>query len=297
MAKVIFLFVMMTLLSACAMDPRPNISIPKYAPKPRVIKQPRVALVLGGGGARGFAHLGVIQVLVEHHIPIDLIVGTSAGSIVGAQYADNPEIKSLTQSVVNTPNSAVLGINIGHWRSGLISGYRMQNYLLKHMRSKSFRDLKIPFIAVATNFVNGRRIVIKSGPVAPAVNASAAIPGIFEPITLYGHLLVDGGVSDPVAVDVARAYHPRVIIAVNIDSHPDPKIAHGVFKRMYRGFALLSNNFTSAMLYGSGVVVVHPHMQDVSTLGKVDRPALIQAGRQEALRKLPEILKLLGRTS
>jgi NTE family protein len=165
------------------------------------------------------------------------------------------------------------------------------------MRSKNFRDLKIPFIAVTTNFVSGHRVVIKSGPVAPAVNASAAIPGIFNPVKLYGYLLVDGGVSDPVAVDVARAYHPKVIIAVNIDTRPDPSIPHGVLKRMYRGFSLLSNNFTNAMLYGAGVVVIHPKMQDVSTLGKVDRPALIQAGRQAALHELPKILKHLGRVS
>lgn len=283
------------LLSACATDPRPNITIPQVAPKPPTISRPRVVLVLGGGGARGFAHLGVIQALEDSHIPIDLIVGTSIGGLVGAQYADAPSIQRLSERMIATPEKAILGYNLGHWGSGLVSGYRMQNYLLKHLHARWFGDLKIPLVVVATDFVSGQRVVIQSGPIAPAVNASAAIPGVFQPVFLYGHHLVDGGVSDPVAVDVAESFHPQLIIAVNIDSQPDPCIPAGLFKRMYRGFELLSNNFTKAMIVKhSNVVVIHPRMVHVPTLGHVDRLGLIQQGYQAASVAMPRIRSYLG---
>ena len=284
------LLALMMLLSACATDPRPKITIPQVAPKPQVIPAPRVVLVLGGGGARGFAHLGVIQALVDHHIPIDLIVGTSIGGLVGVQYADAPAIQGLSKRMLATPEKAILSYNLGHWGSGLVSGYRMQNYLLKHLHARWFKDLKIPLVVVATDFISGRRVVIQSGPIAPAVNASAAIPGVFQPVFLYGHHLVDGGVSDPVAVDVAESFHPQLIIAVNIDSLPDPCIPAGLFKRMYRGFELLSNNFTQAMIVRrANVVVIHPRMVHVPTLGQVDRLGLIHQGYQAASVAMPRI--------
>ncbi len=292
--KIALIGLLIGALAGCADFPKPQISIPASQPKAIALHKPiRVALVLGGGGARGLAHLGVLQVLEENHIPIDLIVGTSAGSIIGAMYADKPEARPLTKLMINTPRNQLLDFSIVSPATGLVSGNALQDFLLSHMHAKTFRQLKIPFVAVATDFKTGSAYRLQSGPIAPAVNASSAIPGIFRPVHIYHRVLVDGGISQPVPVPVAQSFHPQIIIAVNIDTYLPKKIPSGIFRRLGRSYIILASHLTSAQTQGANIVL-HPDVAQISAFDDTHQRRLVKAGRLVALKALPIIKKMLA---
>ena len=251
-----------------------------------------VALALGGGGSKGFALAGVLEVLQRAHIPIHLIVGTSAGSIVGALYADHPDGKALAILLLHTKRQALMTFTLMHPGDGVIRGYRLQNFLLKHMHAKYFKDLKIPFVAVATDFQTGRSVSLASGPVAPAVNASAAVPGLFFPVSLYHKVLVDGGLSQPVPTLAAASYHPKLLIAVNINNQPPLKVPSGFFKRLMRAYNFTENNLTQLQLHRADVVI-EPKVGNVGIIDGSQRYKVYLAGRAAALRALPRIRALM----
>ncbi len=278
-----------TLISGCAATP-PNIAIPQTPPPPAYpTKQPRVALVLGGGGARGLAHVGVLKVLHQAGIPIDLIVGTSAGSIVGALYADNPNPQALQKLVLETKKKQLFDISIRHPEVGFISGNALQTYLLNHLRAKTFRQLKIHFIAVATDFNTGHSYELASGPIPPAVNASCAIPIFFRPVYLYGHLLVDGGLSAPVPVMEALKFHPKLVIAVDISQASPFKISAGIVAKANRSYNLVSRNY-GKLLTQSADITLFPDVGHTGTFDVSHRTRLIKAGELVARKALPIIL-------
>ncbi len=186
--------------------------------------QPRVALVLGGGGARGAAHLGVISVLEKEGIPIDLIVGTSIGSLVGALYADNPHSADVTQLLLNTKKNQLLNFSLLNLYRGPFSNLGIEDYVSQEVHAKQFDDLKIKFIAVATDLNSGNAVPLYSGPINTAIAASMALPPYFPALNLNGINLIDGGMSDPVPVDIAKQFHPKVIIAVSIAETVPPLI-------------------------------------------------------------------------
>lgn len=222
---LIFLFIAFPLfpLNGCA-EHFPNINIPKSEPVSKYSANfhPNVVLVLGSGSARGFAHAGALKVLEENHIPIDLIIGTSAGSIIGSLYADNPSANSLQHILLSANEGKVINFSLLNIVHGPINGAGLQNFLVSNMHATSFDQLKIPFVAVATDLQTGKIHLFRSGPIAPAVNASSAAPPYFRPVSIYGREYIDGGIVDPVSVDVAKTYHPKIIIAVRLD-YPLPK--------------------------------------------------------------------------
>ena len=281
------------LLVACAGAP-PNITIPATQPltTENIPAHPRVVLVLGGGGARGIAHAGVIEVLSKADIPIDLIVGTSAGSIMGALYADQGNSEQLTTLALNTSFISLSDLNNLPKSEGLLQGYKLQKFLLNNMKANNFNELKIPLIAITTDLKTGDVFPISSGPIAPAVQASGALPGLFDPVQLYGHTLNDGGVSDPIAVDIAQQYKPDIIIAVNISEQLPaalPTTAEGIYNRAY----LISRINISQMCMQGADVKIQP---DVGNTGVFDTGAaktLYAAGVTAAEQALPQIKLLL----
>jgi NTE family protein len=292
---LVFIFAFILSLAGCAHVPPPNISIPMTQPLPPNISKPvRVALVLGGGGARGFAHVGVIKQLQQAGVPIDLIVGTSVGSLVGAIYANNPHWQSLERTVLSTPKSELLDFNILNYHRGLVSGYAMQNYLYNNLHITSFSSLKIPFVAVTTDFATGEPYTISAGPVAPAVNASCAIPVLFRSVHLYGRDLVDGGLSAPVGVLQALKYHPRMIIVVDINPQVSGTLVpKGVFDKLIRTNDIMSDNLTRQLSQHSSIVL-YPDVGDVSTLDDSHRCRLFVAGELVAKKAMPEILRIMA---
>ena len=188
-------------------DPLPCVCMPQRI---------RVALVLGGGGVRGMAHVGVLEVLEEELIPIDLIVGCSAGSIVGALYAYNPCVEDIKNAVKQIRTHSLLDIDIWHCRWGLSQGKSMCRVLKSFLGTTCFDELSIPFISVATDLNSGELVPLASGEVAASVQASASIPFVFVPMDIGGRILIDGGVVNPVPVRVARDLKPDIIIAVDL---------------------------------------------------------------------------------
>lgn len=283
------LFSLTTLLSGCIAR-KPDIQIPATPPPARKIDHPDVALVLGGGGARGFAHVGVIEELEKNHIPVNLIVGTSAGSLVGALYADDPNAKHLAYKMNGANKSNLIDMSLLHPFLGLITGNDLQRFYIKHLQAHDFRDLKIPFIAVATDFGTGKPVELKSGPIAPAVNASAAIPLAFRPVRMYGRTFVDGGVTDNVAADIARKYHPKLIIAVDINRNIVRLMPGNSFSILSRTYDITSSYLTAKTVKQADIVL-YPDVRQIGTFDDGDRDFLIAAGKKVADKAMPLIKK------
>ena len=191
-------------------------------------QRPRVTLVLGGGGARGLAHIGVLRVLEQEGIPIDEIVGVSVGALIGALYAGGlpvEKIDSMANDVgwdklTDYSKFTLLKLILA---DELLSSERMEDYLDRHIGGKLFSDLNIPFTCVATDIRTGERVVFREGPVAIAARASATIPAVFRPVEYRQRLLVDGGLVDNLPTDLTRGGdRNRIIVAVL------PKIDHPI---------------------------------------------------------------------
>ena len=179
---------------------------------------PKIALVLGGGAARGFAHVGVIRVLEQEQVPIDMIVGTSVGSLIGAIYAYDVNSFELEWSAFTLERDDVFDYDLRTVLSGMgaAKGDKLEEFVRAKVPTVNIEDLKIPFAAVATDLNRGARVVLDRGPVARAVRASCAIPGVFPPVEHQGSLLVDGGVLDNIPASVARERGADIVIAVDI---------------------------------------------------------------------------------
>lgn len=289
--QYIFCISLIIFLTSCG-APRPNINIPTTSPPGlKLSKQPRVAVVLGGGGARGMAHVGVLKVLQQENIPIDLIVGTSAGNIVGALYADNPNAARIQTILMQTGLSDILDISPS--LQGPVSGNALQNFLLNHLRARTYNQLRIPFISVATDLKTGEMVTIDSGPIAPGVNASAALPPVFRPVKLYGRTLVDGGFTDLVPVDVARRYKPDIIIAVNIiPDLPRGPMSTNIISVYDRAYLLGDARFTTYNMEGADIKL-HPYVGQAGLFDSSDKLPLIRAGEAAMRRALPQLCALL----
>ena len=181
--------------------------------------RPRIGLVLGGGAARGFAHVGVIRALEQEKIPIDLIVGTSVGSLIGALYAHETNSFELEWTAFSLERDDLLDYVLISATMGPIKGERLEAFVSKKVPVANIENLKIPFAAVATDLNRGTRVVLDRGPLARAIRASCAIPGVFQPVEHQGRLLVDGGTLDNLPVSVARAKGADIVIAVDISQN------------------------------------------------------------------------------
>jgi len=178
----------------------------------------KIGLALGGGSARGLAHVGVILALEAYNIPIDIIAGTSIGSVVGSLYAAGASINQLEEAALSMKKSKTLFlIDLVLPHSGLISGERIEEMLNDlFLEGKTFNDLKIPFTAVATEIESGAEVILNQGKLIDAVRASISIPGIFTPVKYGDYYLVDGGVVNPVPVDIVKMMGADIIIAVSL---------------------------------------------------------------------------------
>jgi len=182
-------------------------------------KTRKIGLALGSGSARGWSHIGVIQALREEGIPIDIVCGTSIGSVVGGALAAGT-LDQLDEWVRELSWSDVIGfMDVMFPRSGFIEGEKIINFFRKNFADPNIEDLYIPFAAVATDLMSGREIWLKKGSLMDAVRASISLPGIFAPFKQGGQWLVDGGLVNPVPVSLCRAMGADIVIAVNLNSY------------------------------------------------------------------------------
>lgn len=178
------------------------------------MSRPKIGLALGSGGARGFAHIGVLKVLEEHRVPIDFIAGTSMGSVVGALYANRINVDLLGKLAAHMKKKNYVDLVVP--KKGLIRGTLIQEMVRLLSHGKRIEDLTIPTAIVATDLLTGERVVFQEGPIDAAVRASISIPGIFEPAYMDGRVLVDGAVVDRLPIEVVRNMGADVVIAVDV---------------------------------------------------------------------------------
>ena len=179
------------------------------------MKHEKIGLALGGGSARGWAHIGVLRALAEADIQINCVAGTSIGALVGAIYSSG-RIALLEEAALKMDWGRIVSfLDVVFPRSGLIDGKKIETFFRGHVQKTRFEDLRVPFAAVATDLRSGSAVILKSGDLIEAVRASISIPGIFTPVVLNGRVLVDGGLVDPVPVTVARSLGADRVIAVD----------------------------------------------------------------------------------
>lgn len=263
-------------------------------PIPEVVfnkKEVGVALVLGGGGARGMFHVGVLEVLQEANIPIDLIVGCSAGAMVGALYADCPNGKHVKDLLISLKRKDLLEINLFSCRYGVSKGRFLKRFLARNLCARNFEELQIPFITVATDLEAGDVVSLSSGPIIPAVYASCAVPFFFEPVKLYGRILVDGGVLDPNPVSTAKKYNPKIIIAVDLaELLPVTKPSH-LFNIATRSAEIIHLKISRHCLIDADIII-RPSLEPIGMFDDTRISDLYEDGKRAAKKALFDIQEL-----
>lgn len=295
--STMILIIMVVTAFGCAQQPQKvaRIKVPDLPPPiTKPIQNVNVALVLSSGGFRGSAHIGVLEVLEENKIPIDLIVGSSAGSFVGAFYADEPNAIAIKQKLMRAnfatliDTSWISAIKSPFYPTGPIRGFALQRFMLTNMRSRDFNDLKIPLLVVATSIVSNQLEVMQTGPIIPAVHASMALPPYFSPVNVYEDSYVDGGILAPVPVAVAKLYNPKLIIAVDICKRPTRVEPENVFQVTTKAIDL-SYYALAERQAKSADIVIRPDIRGYGPFDDEDVVEYYLAGRRAALLHIDEI--------
>jgi NTE family protein len=249
---------------------------------------PKVALVLGGGAARGFAHVGVIRVLEQEKIPIHLIVGTSVGSLIGALYADKGNSFDLEVMAFKLEKEDLFDFSVFASTTGPIKGDRLEQFVKERVSRERIEDLPVPFAAVATNLNTGKPVVLTRGSIARAVRASSSIPGVFTPVQYFDMTLVDGGVVDNVPVDVARTMGADLVIAVNIGKEVVNNNTANIIDITLQAVNIMANEI-SVFKMRDADVLIEPDVGSVKMMDFSMKESLMRAGIEAAQNAIPEI--------
>ncbi|MBS4020914.1 MAG: patatin-like phospholipase family protein [Dethiobacter sp.] len=252
----------------------------------------KVGLALGSGAARGFAHIGVLKTLEQAKVPIDLVVGTSMGGVVGALYCSGMSLRMMERLAGATQRN--LWMDLTFPRMGLISGEKLEQFILMFTKSATFAQLKKPFAVVATDLGTGEKVVINKGLVAPAVRATAAIPAIFCPVEYEGRTLVDGAVVERVPAITARELGAEIVIAVDVGVYTqEVKVSH-IFDVVLQCLDIMSRDLCRQGI-SQADLLISPQLHHVLP-GQFHKAAeAIRAGEEAALVMLPKIRELLRR--
>ena len=243
-------------------------------------------MALGGGAARGFAHIGVIQVLEEAGIKPDLVVGTSAGSLVAALYANGKTSAELANLALTMDEGAITD-----WAfpsRGLIRGEALARFVRDQTGNKLIEQMKMPLGIVATDLDSGAGMLFQRGDTGTAVRASSSVPAVFQPVKIGDREYVDGGLVSPVPVRYARQMGAEMVIAVDISSPPDGAATDGTMKLLLQTFAIMGKSINRFELREADVVV-RPPLIGVSSADFTSRVRAIRSGRETALALLPDI--------
>ncbi len=270
--------------TATAPPPAPAPPPPQLRPVP-----PRVGVALGGGGARGFAEIGVLRVLEQEKIPVDVVVGTSVGSLVGALYADTGRVLDAEFLAVAIEQEDIFDYRaLSFFSGGFVKGERLEAFLESHLRHRNIEEMAVDYAAVAVDLRTGDTVVLDRGPISFAVHASSAIPGVFVPVVTDTVTLVDGGVTDPVPADIARRRGADVVIAVAI-----PRAVPATAPRNPLAVAFHAVNIMAGEIgrlrAGDADVVIRPDVGDVAYDDFSQKKRLIEAGEAAAREALPAI--------
>ncbi len=255
----------------------------------------KVGLALGGGFARGIAHIGVLQALLSNQIPIHLVAGTSAGSLVGALFCAGLDPWMLERSAEQMNWRGLIRLRLR--RDGLLDMQGLEQFILGHIGDIDFQDLKIPFTATATDLTTGKEALLDSGKVSAAVRASCAFPGIFLPVRVGRQTLVDGGLTHPIPTDVVRRMGADVVIGVDLNRPSgEPKPPRNLLHIIMSSLALVQRPQTEWAL-GEADVIIQPDLHTFSIIELERVSEMVQAGREAAQKVIPAIRKAIERAA
>ena len=283
------LLLLAALLSACAAPPpAPTIPPPAPLPKPPL----KIALALGGGAARGFAHIGVIKALEAQGIVPDMVVGTSAGSVVGALYASGMNGFELQNLALTMQENMLADWTLPN--RGVLKGEALQAFINQKVKNLPIQKMPKPLGVVATDLQSGEKMLFRRGDTGMAVRASSAVPGMFQPVEIGGRDYVDGGLTSPVPALVARSMGADFVIAVDISSVSRRDRLSGTLDVLLQTFAIMGHAISSHELEDADVVI-RPKTGAVSSTDFEDRHLAILEGEKAAAAVMPELKARLAR--
>lgn len=285
-------FLLTLILQGCCSYYYTPQDIPEPLPPFFVPERIKVALVLGSGGVRGMAHIGVLEELENAGISIDLIVGCSAGSIVGALYADNPCIAQIKDAVWHVRSSSLIDINLWHCRYGLSQDFSMRTILNRFLQAQSFEELRIPLVVVAADLYSGELVPIGAGNLVKAVQASCSIPFIFVPCEHMGRILVDGGIINPVPVKIARDLGAEIVIAVDLSELLQQSFPTNLFQIASRS-AQIAFIWQNDECTKHADVIIRPRTCAMGTFNDSMKEQIYYAGKEAGRAAIAKIKELL----
>jgi NTE family protein len=256
--------------------------------------KPVIGLVLGAGAARGFAHIGVIKALEAQGIHPDIVVGSSAGSVIAALLASGATGNDLNRLALNLDEATIAdwGLPFAGRFGGLIKGDALQNMVNREVQNKSIEQMRIPLGIVATELQSGKGILFRTGNTGLAVRASCSVPGVFQPAVISGKEYVDGGLVAPVPVSYARQMGASLVIAVNISSEPVHQDASGTFGILQQTISIMQRSINEHELKTADIVI-QPQLKQMSSSDFKSRNAAILAGEAAAQAQMALIKEKL----
>jgi NTE family protein len=285
------LFALPFLLVACATAPPikfKNVIEPQAVPIVRLQSgKPIIALVLGSGGNRGFAHIGVIKALEANDIPVNIVVGTSAGSVVGALYAGGYTGEEIEQIALKLDQEHLDDFDIS--KRGYIRGERLQDFIDRKLNNRSIEQLDKPFIAISTQLRTGNAMTFNRGNTGKAVRASSSIPGVYYPVQIGDEEYVDGDLKKPVAVGVAVELGADIVIAVDISQQPkDNPLPEDIIDILKQSLRIMRQSILEDELKPAQIVI-RPDIGKLPEMDEAGKLSIIKTGEDAAIKAIPRI--------
>jgi NTE family protein len=255
-------------------------------------KRPLVGLALGGGMARGCAHIGVLRELEKHNIPIDLIAGTSVGSLIGGAYAAGLSPDQIEKMALTISWNDLGRVTIS--KLGFYNSERTEEYIRKHFPVTEFEKARLPFGAVATDIQTGKMVIFTEGSLPLAIRASCAMPIFYTPVVVNGRMMVDGGLVGHIPASVARLMGADLVIAIDVNSQhlPIPPPTH-LFSVMSQALSVMGRTAVQ-YLYADADIVIRPQIEQVRPDDLSKAADMITAGEEAARRVIDKIKRSLA---
>jgi NTE family protein len=287
---LIILIVLLLAFTSCTVKEiqQPPVIQPQVQSPPKPAK---IALVLGAGSSKGFAHIGVLKILESNKIPIHMIVGTSVGSAVGGLYAYGIDAFSLQKLAISINQGDIIDPLVIP-SNGFIKGEKLEEFINKSVKNTPIEKLKIPFYVIATDLENGQEMVFGKGSTGAAVRASCSIPGIFRPVKISDRIYVDGGVVSPVPVEAAKRFGADVVIAVDVSSGAERMQPEGTIETILQSINIMYSKLGAIQLVKADVVI-KPKVGHISSSDFSKKHEAILEGEKAAIGALSQMMAII----
>jgi NTE family protein len=254
----------------------------------------RIGVALGGGAARGFAHIGVLKSLEAHGIPVQIVAGTSAGSVVGALYASGLTALQLNRLALTMDENSIKDWAMPFRSRGFLQGVALQNFINNAVGNRPIEKMTRPLGIVATDLNSGQPILFQQGNTGLAVRASCSVPSVFDPVQIGTHQYVDGGLVSPVPASFARKMGADFVIAIDISSRAEGAATNNAFDVLMQTFTIMGQRIESYELAQYADLVIRPNLAEMGSSDFGQRNAAILSGEEAAERIMPELQQKLA---